>query len=363
MKAWIFRRYGGPEVLEWADLPDPVPGKGEIVVRVVAAALNPLDWKLRAGQFKVMTAGCRCAASATTMRAWWRRSGEAVTRLKPGDAVVGIVNPVESRNGTMAERVCATEALATVKPPSLSFADGASLPGAGITAVQALRDGGLAAGKRVLIVGAAGGVGSFAVQLARIAGAHVTAVASGDGQEFLWRRPRPTAPSTTGAARTGRRCRALRHGLRCSRHLHLSPRMLAAAEGGRRLGARSCRARSSSWSLETRPQAKERCLPVQERADVADLKRCSSGWPPRGALRSVVSAGRPCGGSAGSARAPCRQGATAARSSLRMYALVGELDRKVGAFLAPAAMLPRLRPGERHRDAAFVREPRHEDIS
>ncbi len=57
MKAWVFRRYGGPEVLEWAELPEPVPRKGEIVVRVVAAALNPLDWKLRAGQFRFMTAG------------------------------------------------------------------------------------------------------------------------------------------------------------------------------------------------------------------------------------------------------------------------------------------------------------------
>jgi NADPH:quinone reductase-like Zn-dependent oxidoreductase len=98
---------------------------------------------------------------------------------------VGIVNPVDSRNAAMAERVCATEALATVKPPSLSFADGASLPGAGITAVQALREAGLAAGQRVLVVGAAGGVGSFAVQYAKINGAHVTAVASAGAQAFL----------------------------------------------------------------------------------------------------------------------------------------------------------------------------------
>ncbi len=129
--------------------------------------------------------------------------GEEVTRLKPGDAVVGIVNPVDSRNAAMAERVCATEALATVKPPSLSFADGASLPGAGITAVQALREAGLAAGQRVLVVGAAGGVGSFAVQYAKIGGAHVTAVASAGAQDFL-AGSRPTAPSTT-PARTGRR--------------------------------------------------------------------------------------------------------------------------------------------------------------
>ena len=187
MKSWIFRRCGGPEVLEWADLPDPVPGKGEIVVRVVAAALNPLDWKLRAGQFQVMTAGRLPRGVGYDYAGVVEAVGEDVSRLKPGDAVVGIVNPVESRNAAMAERVCATEALATVKPLSLSFADGASLPGAGITAVQALRDGGLAAGKRVLIVGAAGGVGSFAVQLAKDAGAHVTAVASTTGQAFLAR--------------------------------------------------------------------------------------------------------------------------------------------------------------------------------
>ena len=68
MKAWIFRRYGGPEVLEWAELPDPVPGKGEMVVRVVAAALNPLDWKLREGHFRWMTTGRLPPAGARSAR-------------------------------------------------------------------------------------------------------------------------------------------------------------------------------------------------------------------------------------------------------------------------------------------------------
>lgn len=185
MKAWTFARYGGPEVLEWSDLPDPVPGKGEIVTRVVAAALNPLDWKLRAGQYKVMTLGRLPRGVGYDYAGVVEAVGEGVTRLTPGDAVVGIVNPVDSRNAAMAERVCAKEALATVKPGALSFTDAASLPGAGITAVQALREAGLAAGQRVLVVGAAGGVGSFAVQWAKIAGAHVTAVASAGGQAFL----------------------------------------------------------------------------------------------------------------------------------------------------------------------------------
>jgi len=185
MRAWTFGRYGGPEVLEWVELPDPTPEKGEIVVRVAAAALNPLDWKLRAGQFKVMTAGRLPRGVGYDYSGWVEAVGEGVSRLKPGDAVVGIVNPVDSRNAAMAERVCATEALATVKPPSLSFADGASLPGAGITSVQALREAGLASGQRILVVGAAGGVGSFAVQVAKLAGAHVTAVASTGAQAFL----------------------------------------------------------------------------------------------------------------------------------------------------------------------------------
>ncbi len=185
MKTWIFGRYGGPEVLEWADLPEPVAGRGEIVVRVVAAALNPLDWKLRAGHFKVITAGRLPRGVGYDYAGVVEEVGEGVSRLKAGDAVVGIVDPTKSRNATMAERVCATEALATAKPPTLAFTDGASLPGAGITAVQSLREAGLAAGMKVIVVGAAGGVGSLAVQLARDAGAHVTAVASTEGQAFL----------------------------------------------------------------------------------------------------------------------------------------------------------------------------------
>ena len=117
MKAWTFARYGGPEVLEWTELPDPVPGRGEIVTRVVAAALNPLDWKLRAGQYKVMTVGRLPRGVGYDYAGVVESVGEGVARLKPGDAVVGIVNPVDSRNAAMAERVCAKEALATVKPP------------------------------------------------------------------------------------------------------------------------------------------------------------------------------------------------------------------------------------------------------
>ncbi len=184
MKGWIFRRYGGPEVLEWADLPDPVAGPGEIVVRVVAAALNPLDGKLREGQFRLMAKGPPRGVGydyAGVVEA----AGPGARRLAPGDAVVGIVNPVRSRQGTVAERVVAPEDLACAKPATLPFTEAAALPGAGITAAQGWREAGLAAGHRVMVVGAAGGVGALAVQLAKSAGAHVTAVASAGGQAFL----------------------------------------------------------------------------------------------------------------------------------------------------------------------------------
>jgi NADPH:quinone reductase-like Zn-dependent oxidoreductase len=291
MKSWIFRRYGGPEVLEWADLPDPVPGKGEIVVRVVAAALNPLDWKLRAGQFKVMTVGRLPRGVGYDYAGVVEAVGEDVSRLKPGDAVVGIVNPMASRNGTMAERVSANEALATVKPPSLSFADGASLPGAGITAVQALRDGGLAAGKRVLIVGAAGGVGSFAVQLAKDAGAHVTAVASTAGQAFL----ASLSPD-----------RAIDYQLQDWKALAERFDIVFDASGTSTFPA--CRgllapggsyvhslpgAALYCWSWWLKLTARERCVPVMEKPNLADLETLVR-LAAAGRLQSVVTrTGRP----------------------------------------------------------------------
>ena len=270
MKAWIFRRYGGPEVLEWAELPDPVPGKGEMVVRVVAAALNPLDWKLREGHFRWMTTGRLPRGVGYDYAGVVEAAGEGVTRLKPGDAVVGIVNPMAARNGTMAERVCATEALATAKPASLSFADAAALPGAGSTAVQGLRDAGLAAGQRVLVVGAAGGVGSFAVQLAKDAGAHVTAVASAAGQAFLstlapdrgidrdrenWKAldERFDVVFDTSGTSTFGECRAL-----------LAP---AGAYVNTLPGAALY-----LWSWWLRLASRQRCVPVMERPNRADLE-------------------------------------------------------------------------------------------
>jgi len=145
MKAWIFRRYGGPEVLEWAELPEPVPRKGEIVVRVVAAALNPLDWKLRAGQYRFMTAGRLPRGVGSIMRCWSSRSGGRDTpdAWRPGRGQAESFDLAPWCDGRARVR---DPGHAALKPPSLSFADGAALPGAGMTAVQSLRDARLAAG-------------------------------------------------------------------------------------------------------------------------------------------------------------------------------------------------------------------------
>lgn len=285
MKAWIYARYGGPEVLEWVEIPDPVPGPGDIVVRVVAAALNPLDWKLRAGQFRIVTAGRLPRGVGYDYAGTVEAVGKGVTRLRPGDAVVGIVNPTKSRQGSMAERVCATEALATVKPPPLSFEDAASLPGAGITAVQSLREARLGAGQRVLVVGAAGGVGSFVVQLAKEAGAHVTAVASTEGQAILatlaphraidykredWRKLPERFDIVYDASGTSTlpQCRGLL--APGGAYVHTLP--------GAALYA---------WKWWLGLTSRERCVPVMERPNLADLETLV-GFAAEGRLRSVV---------------------------------------------------------------------------
>jgi NADPH:quinone reductase-like Zn-dependent oxidoreductase len=120
MKAWIFRGSGGPEGLDQVGLPQPMPRKGEILVRVAAAAPNPLDWKLPAGQCCSMTAGRLPRGVGCDYAAVLESVGEGTTHPKPGEAVVGRLDPLTSRQGAMAERVCARQALAVLKPRSLT---------------------------------------------------------------------------------------------------------------------------------------------------------------------------------------------------------------------------------------------------
>lgn len=179
MQAIVFNQYGSPDVLHLADVEKPTPQAGEILVRVEAAAANPLDWHfMRGAPFLVrLTEGLfkpRNNRLGADVAGVVEAVGSGVTGFQPGDAVIG-----EITSGAFAEYVCAAETKFAVKPSNLSFQDAAAIPVAALTALQGLRDsGGLQAGESVLINGASGGVGTFAVQIASAFGATVTGVCS-----------------------------------------------------------------------------------------------------------------------------------------------------------------------------------------
>jgi len=182
MKAIVFYKYGSPDELRLEEHPVPKPMDTEVLVKVHAASINALDWhmltadiflvRLMSGIFKPKNKflGADFAGQVEAV-------GAKVTQVRPGDEVFGL-SPV-SRLGSFAEYVCASEELVLPKPPQVSFEEMAALPVAALTALQALRDvGKIQAGQQVLINGASGGVGTFAVQLAKLFGAEVTAVCS-----------------------------------------------------------------------------------------------------------------------------------------------------------------------------------------
>jgi NADPH:quinone reductase-like Zn-dependent oxidoreductase len=177
MKAILYRNYGAPDVLHSEDVEKPSPGDDEVLIRIRAAAANPLDYHLMGGTYilRLMTGlfkpkptrpGADLAGEVEAV-------GRNVTRFRPGDAVFG------GSRGAFAEYVCAREDRLALKPANLTFEQAAALPVAGLTALQGLRDKGrIQPGQKVLINGAAGGVGTFAVQIAKVFGAQVTGVCS-----------------------------------------------------------------------------------------------------------------------------------------------------------------------------------------
>lgn len=183
MKAVRVHEYGGPEVLVVEQIPIPTPGKGELLVQVKAAGVNPVDWKVRAGGGKRLgltlpfVPGFDVAGRVVAV-------GEGVSRFEPGDDVFAYLSL--SRGGGYAEYAIVLEDEAAPKPATLDFARAAATPLAALTAWQALFDtAGLQEGQTVLIHGGSGGVGTFAVQLAKIRGAKVMATASDRNQIYL----------------------------------------------------------------------------------------------------------------------------------------------------------------------------------
>lgn len=186
MKAVVIDSYGGSERLTLRDLPDPdPPGPGQVLLRVRAAGVNPIDWKIRNGSMRLVMPAKFPLVLGYDVAGEVVEIGPEVTRFQPGDAVFGGVD-LKRQGGAYAELALAREAALAPKPPSFSFEEAAALPMAALTALQALRDKGeLVAGEEVLVNGASGAVGHFAVQIAVALGARVTAVTSAKNLEFV----------------------------------------------------------------------------------------------------------------------------------------------------------------------------------
>lgn len=180
MKAAIINDYGNNEVVRIVDIERPEPKAGEILVKVHAAGVNPIDWKIRsgAGQRLGMTLPIHMGGELVGTI---EKLGADVNSFAPGEAIFGMVH-----TGAFAEYAIVKAADMARKPSNLNFVQAAALPLAGSTAWQAIFDeAGLTGGQRLLITNSSGGVGSLAVQFAKANGAHVTAVASARNEEFV----------------------------------------------------------------------------------------------------------------------------------------------------------------------------------
>jgi NADPH:quinone reductase-like Zn-dependent oxidoreductase len=185
MKAAVYRRYGPPDVVRIEEVEKPVPGNDEVVLRVRAASVNPLDWHYMRGSpfFLRLGTGIRRPKDVrlgVDVAGEIEAAGAGVRTFGPGDAVFGTCR------GAFAEYACAPVAKLVAKPADTTFDQAASAGVAGFTALQAIRDKGrVRSGQRVLVNGAAGGVGTFAVQVAKALGAEVTAVCGTKGIELV----------------------------------------------------------------------------------------------------------------------------------------------------------------------------------
>jgi len=182
MKAAYFMKCGGPEVMEYGDVPDPIAAAGEATVDVHAASVNGADWKVRSGRYKPITAfpyvpGRDFSVLVSTV-------GDGVRDLRAGDAVFGVCDV--GREGAYAEKLAIKAAIVARKPASLSHVECAAIALTGLTALVSIEDTlKLQPGERILVQGGAGGVACLAIQIAKHIGAHVTATASAANADYV----------------------------------------------------------------------------------------------------------------------------------------------------------------------------------
>ncbi len=184
MKAIVVHEYGGPEVLKLDDVPRPVPKENEILVKVIAAGVNPVDSAARSEKFAQFLKIKLPAIPGYDIAGVIEKTGATVTKLKAGDPVYAYI--ALDKGGGYAEYALATEKETSPKPKSLNYVEAAAVPLVSLTAWQALIDTAkVSAGQTVLIHGGSGGVGSFAIQIAKARGAKVFATASTPNQDLL----------------------------------------------------------------------------------------------------------------------------------------------------------------------------------
>ncbi|HET7159140.1 MAG TPA: NADP-dependent oxidoreductase [Burkholderiales bacterium] len=182
MKAAYFMKNGGPEVMEYGEVPDPVAGPGQVLIDVYAASVNGADWKVRSGRYAPTTTfpyipGRDFSGVVSAL-------GEGVTDFKVGDEVFGVSEQTGEK--CYAEKVAMNAAIVAKKPKSLSHVEAASVALIGLTALVSIEDTlKLKSGEKILIQGGAGGVASFAVQLAKHIGAYVITTASAANHDYL----------------------------------------------------------------------------------------------------------------------------------------------------------------------------------
>jgi len=181
MKAIVYTQYGPPDVLQLKEIATPTPADDEVLIKLYAASVNPLDQHLMRGDVRLMGGGLlkpKHKGLGADIAGRVEAVGRNVKQFQPGDEVFGGSFGGKGLGG-FAEFVCAPEDKLTLKPANISFEDAAAVPVAAITALQGLRDKGrIQPGQKVLVDGASGGVGTFAVQIAKSFGAEVTAVCS-----------------------------------------------------------------------------------------------------------------------------------------------------------------------------------------
>ncbi|WP_326574580.1 NAD(P)-dependent alcohol dehydrogenase [Streptomyces sp. NBC_00481] len=185
MRAVQYDRYGGPEVLSVRTVPRPPPGPGQVLVRVHATSVNPIDVKIRSGAMRLITGRRFPKRTGLDFAGEVVELGSEVTDLTVGEHVWGILGDFSGREGAAGAYILAKAQAISAAPSGTDLVAAAALPSVGVTALRALRDTlRLRSGQRLLVVGASGGVGSTAIQLAHARGAHVTTIAGAANAPF-----------------------------------------------------------------------------------------------------------------------------------------------------------------------------------